>query len=56
MTAVRPLTSRRRFFSFWRWDDSGGSTVEREVEEYDRSGGGVEPLKNKRRHYCYVST
>ena len=32
MTAVRPLTSRRSFFSFWIWDDSGESTAEREAE------------------------
>ena len=38
MTAVRPLTSRRSFFSFWIWDDSGESTAEREAvtEESDR--------------------
>lgn len=38
MTAVRPLTWRRRFFSFWIWDDSGESTAEREAvkEESDR--------------------
>ena len=32
MTAVRPLTSRRSFFSFWIWDDSGESTAESEAE------------------------
>ena len=38
MTAVRPLTSRRSFFSFWIWDDSGESTAEREAvtDESDR--------------------